>query len=153
MLLAKCDNGDWVFNFTHSYHICRDKRLFTRVMACEHEWVTLPSGEKIVKEIIREMHLRMQHDLLRRLRGVRYIPKMMRNLISRRRLDKIGYTMKIQSDGVSKVTKGSLVHLKGVMGNNDHVLLRSGDLNHVESGARLKSQKKVTFVDGDYHNG
>ena len=44
------------------------------------------------------------------------------------------------------------MHLKGVMDNNGHVLLRGGDLDHVESGARLKSQKRVTFVDGDYHD-
>ena len=24
------DNGDWVFDSVHSYHICRDKSLFTR---------------------------------------------------------------------------------------------------------------------------
>ena len=39
VLLAKCDDdGDWVFDSVHPYHICRDKKLFTRVMTCEHEW-------------------------------------------------------------------------------------------------------------------
>ena len=51
VLLAKSDdNGDWVFDSVHPYHICRDKKLFTRVMACEHERVTLPSGEEVVIE-------------------------------------------------------------------------------------------------------
>ena len=68
------------------------------------------------------------------------------------RLEKIEYTVKNQNDGVLKVAKGCLVHLKGVSVNNGHVLLREGDLDHVESGARLKSQKRVTFVDGDYHD-
>ena len=40
------------------------------------------------------------------------------------------------------------MHLKGVIGNNGHRLLRSGDLHHVESGARLKSPRRVKFVDG-----
>ena len=47
VLNAKCDvvNGDscdWVFDSIKSYYICRNKRLFTRVMACEYERVTLP---------------------------------------------------------------------------------------------------------------
>ena len=34
VVLVKCDDdGDWVFNSIHSYHICREKSLFTRVMA------------------------------------------------------------------------------------------------------------------------
>ena len=92
-----------MFNSIHLYHICRDKSLFTRVMTCEHERVTLPSSEEIVIEAISEVHLRMHNRIVRKLKGVRYIPKMMRNLISLRRLEKIGYTMKTQSDGVLKV--------------------------------------------------
>ena len=86
-----------------------------------------------------------------KLKGVRYIPKMMKNLISLRRLEKIGYTMKTQSDRVLKMAKGCLVHLKGVMGNNGHVLLRSGGLHHVERGARPKS-RRVTFDDGGHND-
>ena len=76
----------------------------------------------------------------------------MGNLISLRRLKKIGYTMKAQSDGVLKVAKGCLVHLKGVMGKNGHVLLKSGGLYHVERGARPKS-RRVTFDEGDHNDG
>ena len=94
-----------MFDSVHSYHICRDKSLFTRVIACEHERVTLPSGEEAVIETIREVHLRMQNGLLRKLRDVRYTPKMIRNLLSLRRLEKIGYIIKTQSDGVLKVVK------------------------------------------------
>ena len=152
VLLAKCDDdGDWMFDSVHPYHICKDKRLFTRVMACEHKRVTLPSGEEVVIEAIGEVHLRMHNDIMRKLRGVRYIPKMMRNQISLRRLEKIGYTMKTQSDGVLKVAKGCLVHLKGVMGNIGHELLRSEGLHHVERGASPKS-RRVTFDDGDHHD-
>ncbi|CAO2827145.1 unnamed protein product [Amaranthus hypochondriacus] len=90
--------------------------------------------------------------IVRKLRGVRYIPKMMRNLISLRRLEKIGYTMKTQSDGVLKVAKGCLVHLKGVMGNNGHVLLRSGGLHYVERGENPNSLKRVTFDEGAHND-
>ena len=43
--------------------------------------------------------------------------------------------------------------LKGVMGENGHVLERNGDLYHVKSDARLKSLRRVIFIDGDYHDG
>ena len=93
----------------------------------------------------------MHNGILRKLKGVRYIPKMMRNLILLRRLEKIVYTMKTKSDGVLKVAKGCLVHLKGVIGNNGHVLLRSGGLHHVERDARHKS-RRVTFDDGGHND-
>ena len=35
------------------------------------------------------------------------------------------------------------MHLKGVLGNNGHVLLRSGDLHHVESATRFNSPRRV----------
>ena len=104
-------------------------------MACDHERVTLTRGEEVVIEDIREVHLRIQNGLLRKLRDVRYIPKVMRNLISLKRLEKIWYTMKTQSDEVVTVSKVCLVHLKGVMGTKGHVLLRVGDLHYFESGA------------------
>lgn len=59
---------------------------------------------------------------------------MMGNLISFSRLKKIRYTIKTQSNGVLKVAKGCSVHLKGVV------------------NARLKSSRRVTFVDIDYHD-
>ena len=106
--------------------------MFTKVIACEHRRMTLPSGEKVVIEAIGEVHLKMHNCIVRKLRGMRYIPKMMTNLISLRRLEKIGYIMKTQSDEVLKMTKRCLVHLKGVMGEIGR-LLRSRDLHHVES--------------------
>ena len=70
VLLAKCDDdGDWVFDSVHLYHIYRDKNLFARVMACEHKRVTLPSGEEVVIKAIGEVHLRMHNVIVWKLRG------------------------------------------------------------------------------------
>lgn len=84
------DDGDWVLDSVHSYHICRVKSLFTRVMACEHERVTFPNGKEVVVEAIGEMHLKMHNGVEKKLRGVRNIPKMVRFLILLRRLEKMG---------------------------------------------------------------
>ena len=43
------------------------------------------------------------------------------------------------------------MQLKGVIGNKGHVLPKSGDLHHVERGAKLNSLRRLTF-DGDGHN-
>lgn len=49
VLLAKHnDDGDWVFDLVYSFYNYRDESLFTRLMACKHESVTLPSGEEVV---------------------------------------------------------------------------------------------------------
>ena len=54
MLMAKYDDdGDWVYDYVHSYHTCRGMSLFTRVMTSEHERVTLLSGEEVVVATIK----------------------------------------------------------------------------------------------------
>ena len=43
--------------------------------------------------------------------------------------------------------------LKGYdVGNKEYVLLMRGDLHHVESGAKFKSPRQITFIDGHYHD-
>ena len=59
------------------------------------------------------MPLRMHNGIVRKLRGVRYILKMIRSLISLRRLEKIGYTINTQSDGSLKGGKWVLGALEG----------------------------------------
>ena len=60
--------------------------------------------------------------------------------------------MKTQSDEVLEVANWCLVQLKGVMGNNGHVLLRSDGLHHVERGAKPKLLRRVTFDDGAHND-
>ena len=71
--------------------------------------------------------MKMYNGIVRILRGARYIPKMMRNQISLRRLKMKGYTIKTESHGVLKAANECLVPLNKVMGNNSHVLLRIGE--------------------------
>ncbi|TYK07988.1 hypothetical protein E5676_scaffold265G001240 [Cucumis melo var. makuwa] len=74
------------------------------------------------------------HDgMIRMLTNVRYVPELKRNLVSLGELDRSGYTIKSES-GVMKVTKGSLVKLRGT--------LRNGLLAHVsERSLQLLSQQ------------
>ena len=63
-------------------------------------------------EGIGSIRIKMFDGIIRTLTDVRYIPKMKRNLISMSALDAKGYKYS-GGDSVLKVTKGSLVVMKG----------------------------------------
>ena len=63
-------------------------------------------------EGIGSIRIKMFDGIIRTLTDVRYIPKMKRNLISMSALDAKGYKYS-GGDSVLKVTKGSLIVMKG----------------------------------------
>ena len=90
----------------------------------------------------------MTHDgVKRRVGGVRYVPKLERNLISLGRLESKGCTFKA-SDVLLKVIKGSMVLMRGRrIESNLYVLQVEGSsLGHKDG---CKSPKKVTFEDDE----
>ena len=90
----------------------------------------------------------MTHDgVKRRLGGVRYVPKLERNLISLGTLESKGCTFKASGGLLLKVIKGSMVLMSGRRSESNLYVLRvDGDwLGHIDDGC--KSPKKVTFDD------
>ena len=63
----------------------------------------------------------MFNGMVRELKEVRYIPQLKRNLISVGALKTLGLVVSIR-DGVLKMTKGSMVAMKGVRRNNLYYL-------------------------------
>ena len=59
------------------------------------------------------MHIKATCNMTFKLIGVRYVPSLKRNLISMGQLDDAGYAMLFKDD-VWKMTKGSMVIMKGV---------------------------------------
>jgi len=59
----------------------------------------------------------MFDGMVRELKEVRYIPQLKRKLISVGALETLGFEVSIR-DGIFKMTKGSMVVLKGVRRNN-----------------------------------
>jgi len=55
--------------------------------------------------------------IVRKLKNVRYVPQLKKNLISVGILEILGLVVSIR-DGVLKMTKGSMVVMKGIRGNN-----------------------------------
>ncbi|KAA0038009.1 Retrovirus-related Pol polyprotein from transposon TNT 1-94 [Cucumis melo var. makuwa] len=84
------------------------------------------------------------HDgMIRMLTNVRYVPELKRNLISLDELDRSCYTIKYEN-GIMKVTKGSLVKLRGTLKNDLYVL----EGNAVSSSAtKALKQQKQQIVD------
>jgi hypothetical protein len=75
------------------------------------------------------------HDgMTRTLKNVRYIPGMSRNLISLSTLDSEGFNY-FGSDGVLKVSKGSLICLKGDLNSVKLYVLRGSTLHGSVSAA------------------
>ena len=65
--------------------------------------------------------IKMFDGMIRELKEVRYVPQLKRNLISLGALKTLGLEVSIK-DGVLKMTKGSMVVLKGVRRNNLYYL-------------------------------
>ncbi|TYK04255.1 Retrovirus-related Pol polyprotein from transposon TNT 1-94 [Cucumis melo var. makuwa] len=86
-----------------------------------------------------ESHYRM----IRMLTNVSYVSK--RNLISLGKLDRSGYTIKFEN-GIMKVTKGSLVKLRGTLRNSLYVLEDTAVLGHATKALEQQKQQTVNHV-------
>ena len=67
------------------------------------------------------VRIKMEDEIVRELKEVRYVPQLKRNLISVGALKALGLMISIR-DGVLKIIKGSMVIMKGVRRNNLYYL-------------------------------
>ena len=88
-----CPNRDWFFGF---------EKL---------------DGCSVVMEEIGTILIKIFDWMVRELKKVRYVPQMKRNLISVGDLKTLGFGLSI-TDGVLKMTRASMVVLKGIRRNN-----------------------------------
>jgi len=64
-------------------------------------------------EGIGTIHIKMFDGMVRELKEVRYVPQLKRNLISVGALKALGHGVSVR-DGVPKMTRSSMVVLKGI---------------------------------------
>jgi len=108
-------NSEWILDSACSYHVCTNKDWFSSYEPVQNGgWVRM--GDNTPCEIIGigSVKIRMHDGMIRTLTEVRHVPSMSRNLISLSTLDNKGYGYSALG-GVMKVSKGSLVVMKGVM--------------------------------------
>ena len=75
-------------------------------------------------EGIGTVQIRMFDGMIRELKKVRYVPQVKKNLISVGALKALGHAISIR-DGVLKITRGSMVVMKGIRCNNLYYLMGS----------------------------
>ena len=74
-----------------------------------------------IMEGVGTIQIKMFDGMIRKLKKVRYVPQLKRNLISVGALEALGLVVSIK-EGVLKMTKGSMVVLKAVRRNNLYYL-------------------------------
>jgi len=75
-------------------------------------------------EGIGTVQIKMFDGMVQKLKEVKYVPQFKRNLIAVGALEALGHGVSIR-DGILKMTKGSMVVLKGVLRNNLYYLVGS----------------------------
>ncbi|KAA0059159.1 Retrovirus-related Pol polyprotein from transposon TNT 1-94 [Cucumis melo var. makuwa] len=111
----------WIMDFGCTYHITPNRDFLINFQKSDGGKVLLgDNGTYEVKGS--DSVLIATHDgMSRMLTNVRYVPELKRNLISLGELNRSGYTIKFEN-GIMKVTKGSLVKLRGTLRNGLYVL-------------------------------
>jgi len=106
-------NDEWVLDTACTFHMCPHRDWFTTFDSTTAAGSVLGFGNSPCKiEGIGSVRIKMFDGTIRTLTDVRYIPKMKRNLISVSALDAKGYKYS-GGDSVLKVTRGSLIVMKG----------------------------------------
>jgi len=115
VVFAGCVIGhdEWILDSACSFHICTNRNWFSSYNPVQKGDVVRMGDDNPCDIVgIGSVQIKIDDGMTRTLKNVRYIPGMSRNLISLSTLDAEGYKY-FGSDGVLKVSKGSLVCLKG----------------------------------------
>lgn len=103
--------GEWILDSGSSYHICSNMDYFDSFRKSKGS-VFLPNGYRCAVFGIGTVKIKMFDGVVRSLGGVRYVPKLQKNLISLSRLDSKDCMCTI-AKGVMEITRGGKILLKG----------------------------------------
>ena len=95
-----------------SYHMTCNKHWLHNYKEIDGGKVVLGNNETCQVKGIGDVTIQMYDGIERTLKDVRYIPELVRNLISLGTLDDLGYTNKMEA-GTLKISKGSMVVIRG----------------------------------------
>lgn len=112
---------EWVLDSGCSFHMCPNKDWFISYTKNHGGQVLLGNNKACKVTGIGAIKLKLADGVTRILQEVRHVPELKRNLISLGMLDAHGYGYKAEG-GVLKVTKGSLVVMKGRLENGLYLL-------------------------------
>jgi hypothetical protein len=135
-------NSKWILDSSCPYHVCTNKDWFSTYEPVQNGGL-VRMGDNTPCEVIGigSVKIRTHDGMTHTLIDVRHVPTMFRNLISLSTLGNMGYKY-FTSGGVLKVSKGSLIVMKGVM-KSVNLYILSGD--SIISTAAVSSAAAVTF--------
>jgi hypothetical protein len=119
-------NSEWILDSACSYHVCINKDWFSTYEPVQNSGL-VRMGDNTPCEVIGigSVKIRTHDGMTCTLTDVRHVPTMFRNLISLSTLNNMGYKY-FASGGVLKVSKGSLVVMKGII-KSANLYILSGD--------------------------
>ncbi|KAL8471904.1 hypothetical protein ACS0TY_029223 [Phlomoides rotata] len=113
---------EWVLDSRCSFHMSPIREWFQDFQNQDGGTVLLGNNQTCRVRGIGSVRIRMFNGVIRVLRNVRYVPDLIRNLISLGMFDSMGYTFQ-SGKGELKVTKGTTVVIKDVRRNYLYFLL------------------------------
>ena len=112
---------DWVLDSGCSFHMCPIMEQFSYYEKIDGGQVLLDNNKACKVVGIDTVTLKLIDGVTRTLQGVRHVPELRRNLISLGMLNKQGFVCKDEG-GVLKITKGSMVSMRGKLENGLYLL-------------------------------
>ena len=100
-----------------TYHVCPNKDWFFSFKKLDGYSVVMGDDRPCNMKGICMVLIKIFDRMVQKLKEVRYVPQLKRNLISVGTLEALGHRVFIR-DSVLKMTRGSMVVLKGIRRNN-----------------------------------
>jgi len=107
------DASEWLLDMGATNHICPRKEWFSSLEKLDSGVVIMRNDATCQMIGIDTVRIKMFDDMVRNLKDVRYVPQMKKNIISVGAVKSKRLKVTLEN-GILKVTKGSLVVMKGI---------------------------------------
>jgi len=122
LLLATHETLSGLLDTGATYHVCPNRDWFSSFEKQDGCFAIMGDDHPCKVEGIGTVRIKMFDGMVRELKEVRYVPQVKKNLISIGALETLGHGVFVR-DGILKMTKSSMVVLKGVRRNNLYYLM------------------------------
>ena len=138
------DASDWLLDMGATYHICPKREWFSYLEKLDSGVVTMKDDAACQMIGIGTVQIKMFDGVVRNLTDVRYAPQMKKNIISVGAVKSKGLKVTLEN-GIPKVTKGSLVVMKGVRDRNLYYLKGSTVTGSLTAGFRCRCYSVMAY--------
>ena len=114
-------DSEWMLDIRATNYACSSKDWLSSFEKPDECSIVMSDDHLYNMKGVDTVHIKMFDEMVRELKKVRYIPQLKRNLIYVGTLEALGFEVSIR-DSVLKMTRGSMIILKGVRRNNLYYL-------------------------------